>query len=741
MTNTQCLTAEQLVRHEGFVHAIARALLGDEARAQDVVQETWLTALRKAPDRVESTRAWLGRIARNLALDDRRAAERRFAREQRVARAEVIESAELSYARLSVQRDVVDAVLSLREPYRSVVLLRFFQDLDSDEVAKRLERSPATVRSQQSRALGLLRESLDGKYGGDEALWMTALMPLAAASQATKSFGLSSVGTSMVIGLLATAAGCAGLLFALRLQTPDPAPAVLHAGANAPAPQLPDAAIPAALALGTTRGTERRAAVEPIARGSDDDSESRSLEGRTLEELRHLATQTQAAIEAELLTPDPAIVAAQDSWIDLPNTGICRLVDRTFADTHLEGALATRGSGAYYSFANRHHSYDASPDLEFQAMRFSSGFYGRSIGLVAWIGDVPLESLPTSAEPIPSVIPESQRFAWERLWRPISMDDTAHDSAYREETQSLRRGVEVTTDPMTYLVRACLLDEHDHLVAFRVLGFDAHTVTIGWRILSAWPAPGDRFREAFDPRDLPQLPEVPGWLAQLSLDELLLRLADIREQAAPLLFDVPDGLRAQYASLVDTAVPTAGSKSGFARILHRGEWDGMTSVREGGAYYSFSTCSNSFNDQPELCLEQNRLSGVQHGHLSPLIDLGAIPFDALGAVMSGTAPPDLDPTTRAAWDFLHTVQADPALTDPWGRRSLSETDTARAKELGISHRGAKAFVGHAYLLRTLLSQDADQLVVFAVIGEDLAGYSFVWRVLQTWPVPPAPQSR
>jgi len=742
MTDTPALTADQLVRHEAFVQAIARALLGDEARAQDVVQETWLTALRRSPDRAGSTRAWLGRVARNLALDDRRSAQRRATREQLVARAEAIESVDESYARLSVQRDVVDAVLGLREPYRSVVMLRFFQELDANAVAERLGRSAATVRSQQSRALGLLRESLDGKYGGDEALWVSVLLPLAATGQATKSVGLTSLASPAVIAVLATAVGCAGLLFALRVQAPDSIPPVLHASSIAPPPQSPDP-VPAvgAVALATTPAIERRTALEAPAQDANDVSGPQSLDGRTIEELRELAAQTQAAIEAELLTPDPAIVAAETGWTDLPDTGICRMVDRSFADANLGGALVTRGAGAYYSFANRDHSYDASPDLEYQSGYFSSGFYGISIGLVAWIGDLPLDALPTSATPIPSAIPESQRAAWETLWRPISEADAAHNSTFREETSAFQRRVKRTTAPMTYIVRACLQNEHDHLVAFRVLDDDEHTVTLGWRILHTWPTPGDRPRGAGTQRNRKETPVVPDWLAELSLAQLMQRLSLIRDQAAPLLFDVPDELRAQHAGLVDDAVPTRGSTSGFSRILHRGEWSGLTSMREGGAYYSFSTGSNAFDGVSDLCLEQYRLSVVQSGHLSSLIDLGAIPAAGLRSVLTGTAPPGLDEQTKAAWDFLHTVQADPSLTDQWGRRSLSEQDAARAKELGMNHRGANAAVGHVYLMRTMLSQHADQLVVFAVIGENAAGYSLAWRVLRTWPVPLLPQGR
>jgi DNA-directed RNA polymerase specialized sigma24 family protein len=49
MPPTTALSPDLLLQHEPFVRALVRALVPDEARAQDVVQETWLTALRRPP--------------------------------------------------------------------------------------------------------------------------------------------------------------------------------------------------------------------------------------------------------------------------------------------------------------------------------------------------------------------------------------------------------------------------------------------------------------------------------------------------------------------------------------------------------------------------------------------------------------------------------------------------------------------------------------------------------------------
>src|SRR6185503_16110462 len=76
-------------------------------------------------------------------------------------------------ARADAEQIVIRAVLALDEPYRSVVLLRFFEDLPPRRIAERLGVPVETVRTRLRRALAKLREDLDGRVGGTEA-WCAA---------------------------------------------------------------------------------------------------------------------------------------------------------------------------------------------------------------------------------------------------------------------------------------------------------------------------------------------------------------------------------------------------------------------------------------------------------------------------------------------------------------------------------------------------------------------------------------
>jgi RNA polymerase sigma factor (sigma-70 family) len=175
------LPPEELLAEVSFLRALARGLLRDEHAGEDVAQTTWVEALdrREAPGNpLVNPRAWLARVARNLALDRRRGERRRAARERGVARDEALPSVADTLAHESTLRAVTDAVLELDEPYRATILWHYFEGLDLREIAERSREPLATVRSRHARALARLRERLDRSHGGERRAWAVALASL-----------------------------------------------------------------------------------------------------------------------------------------------------------------------------------------------------------------------------------------------------------------------------------------------------------------------------------------------------------------------------------------------------------------------------------------------------------------------------------------------------------------------------------------------------------------------------------
>ncbi len=168
---------EALLEHRGWVRGVARALVRDDSTADDLEQETWLRAMDGEPPR--SPKAWLGTVLRNLASNLRRGEGRRGAREGARPTPAAPPTPDELLERAEVVERVARAVRTLDEPYRTVVLLRYFEDLPPPEIAGRLGVPLETVRTRLRRALALLRERLDEGEERGRRRWAVVLLPLA----------------------------------------------------------------------------------------------------------------------------------------------------------------------------------------------------------------------------------------------------------------------------------------------------------------------------------------------------------------------------------------------------------------------------------------------------------------------------------------------------------------------------------------------------------------------------------
>jgi len=168
---------QRLLDQEPFVRSLAQALLHEEA--DDVVQQTWLLALRRRGAAVREPRHWLARIVRNVVANLRRGRERRDARERAAAVHELVPSSADLMEREERRRALVCAVDRLPPSLRTVVLLRWFENLAPRAIARDLGLPVATVWNQLRQSLQLLRERLDAEHGSDRRAWLLPLVPFA----------------------------------------------------------------------------------------------------------------------------------------------------------------------------------------------------------------------------------------------------------------------------------------------------------------------------------------------------------------------------------------------------------------------------------------------------------------------------------------------------------------------------------------------------------------------------------
>ena len=161
------------------IYGTLLGMLGSRQDAEDVTQETFITAFRKLDqfEQRSSFYTWLHRIAFNAAIDLQRRKKR--AKNQFVSRdsLEISEPADRqseSPAMIVMAKETaarVQLALSrLDEERRNIIVLRDLQGIDYAEIATILDIPVGTVRSRLHRARIELREIMSAMGIGDNTL-------------------------------------------------------------------------------------------------------------------------------------------------------------------------------------------------------------------------------------------------------------------------------------------------------------------------------------------------------------------------------------------------------------------------------------------------------------------------------------------------------------------------------------------------------------------------------------------
>jgi RNA polymerase sigma-70 factor, ECF subfamily len=162
--------AELYDRHARPVYSLALRIVGDQAEAEDVVQEVFSQAWAQA-FRYEATRgavaAWLLMIARSRAIDRLRAHRARPdsepANESQLR--DLVDPAEPHDLHVLTREQtgrLRDAMARLPVLQRLVVEMAYFEGLTQSEIAARLDEPLGTVKTRVRLALLKLREAMTG---------------------------------------------------------------------------------------------------------------------------------------------------------------------------------------------------------------------------------------------------------------------------------------------------------------------------------------------------------------------------------------------------------------------------------------------------------------------------------------------------------------------------------------------------------------------------------------------------
>jgi len=148
--------------------------VSSEEEAQDITAEVFLKAwqylLDPKGEEVRHLSALLYRIARNNVIDFYRQRAARGETSSIASNDEVIADGRETFKKLDAKLDVealAPALRSLKDEYREVLVMKYIDQLENDEIAEALSKTTGNVRVLLHRAMNALRGLADHDYEED----------------------------------------------------------------------------------------------------------------------------------------------------------------------------------------------------------------------------------------------------------------------------------------------------------------------------------------------------------------------------------------------------------------------------------------------------------------------------------------------------------------------------------------------------------------------------------------------
>ena len=156
--------AEVIEANKAMVYSIGWHFLHDRTAAEELAQEVFLQLHRNWPAMKSPAHItyWLRRTASHRAID----ASRRLKRRAETSLDETAEPSTLERLHDTFLSSYLGRMVSsLPEKPRMIVILRYQEDMEIEEIARTLDMKPATVKTQLARALELLRKKTEKRLG------------------------------------------------------------------------------------------------------------------------------------------------------------------------------------------------------------------------------------------------------------------------------------------------------------------------------------------------------------------------------------------------------------------------------------------------------------------------------------------------------------------------------------------------------------------------------------------------
>ncbi len=170
--NPQLQLERWMNEYQNLIYSICYRLTGDYFDAEDLTQDTFLSAYRHLKEfDGQNEKAWLCRIATNKCIDYLKRAGRRSIPTEDLYFSSLPDSRsspEKEALETDVRQRLHDSCCKLPPPYREAALDYYYYELDIGEIAAKTGKNKKTLQTQIYRARGMLKKMMrkeDLRYG------------------------------------------------------------------------------------------------------------------------------------------------------------------------------------------------------------------------------------------------------------------------------------------------------------------------------------------------------------------------------------------------------------------------------------------------------------------------------------------------------------------------------------------------------------------------------------------------
>lgn len=144
---------EKLIQTYGnMLFRLCLMLLGNASDAEDVIQETMIKYLQKAPNfkSAEHEKAWLIKVLTNQCKD-----VLRFRSKHQMVDIEKVKE----FIKDESDHAIIDALMTLPEKYKIVLMLHYVEGYSTKEIAKMIGKTSSAVKMRLQKGRILLKEA------------------------------------------------------------------------------------------------------------------------------------------------------------------------------------------------------------------------------------------------------------------------------------------------------------------------------------------------------------------------------------------------------------------------------------------------------------------------------------------------------------------------------------------------------------------------------------------------------